>query len=157
MVEHFAAQSVNAVDHLAEVGGDELAEHRLGDQRSGLAAQVADQQVEVDAAAGRLGRPGVILAIEVGELAAEEMDPLRPLDQVEEHPFPAADQPRPLPDVGEPVQQGVLVPAAALLGKRGVVETSGVGQGKSFQVGKTLGAGQRPRTSSRIGPQGVWR
>ena len=88
---------------------------RQRNQRAVLAAEVAQQQVEVDSPAGGLGRPGIVLAIEIGELAAEEVGPLGPVHHVEEHVFPAADQRGPLPDVGETVEQGVGVQAAALV------------------------------------------
>ena len=109
VVQHPPAQPVNVAGHLPEIRRDKLAKHRQRNQRPALAAQVADQQVKVDPSAGRLGGPSIVLQVEVGELAAEEMHALGIRRHIEEHPFPAAHQGRALPDIGEAIDQGELL------------------------------------------------
>src|SRR5208283_2447288 len=120
VIKNLAAQAVDAIGHLLDIRSNELAEHRPRDQRAGLAAQVADQKVEVDPATGGFGRSTVVFAVEVRELPAEEMDPVGPLDHVEEHAFPTAYQSGSLPDVGKSILQGVRLIVAARVGEPAV-------------------------------------
>ena len=55
VVEDPSIQPVDAVDHLLQVWGNKLIEHAQGNERSRLAPQIADEQVEVDPAAGHFG------------------------------------------------------------------------------------------------------
>ena len=103
MVKHPPAQVVNVAGHLAEIGRDKLAKHRHRNQRAVLAAQVADQQVEVNPSARGFGGPSVVFQVVVGEFAAKEMHTLGMRGHIEKHPFPAAHQGRALPDIGEAI------------------------------------------------------
>jgi len=91
------------------LGGHKLAKHGDGNQRPMLASQIADQQVQVDAAVGCFRRSRLVLSVEIGEVARQKMGPLGSRGHVQEHPFPTADQARSLPDIGKSVHNRVVV------------------------------------------------
>ncbi len=73
-----------------------------------LTAQVADQQVKVNPAAGAFGGARVVFPVEVGKFATQKMDPIRVLGHIDEHALPAAHQGRALPHIRKTIDQGKL-------------------------------------------------